>query len=265
MTHKCGFIGFGNMAKAIWAGMKKNGMFEESDILICEKNDALNTAISNEFNIKTDTIQAIAASCHFIILAIKPQQLSDVLTSLPRLNTSQCIISILAGISIDTITQLTHPSQAICRVMPNTPALVGKGMSACAFHHVLASDRSQILSIFSHLGKCIEVNERQLDIITAISGSGPAFFYTMANDIMATGMAYGLSEEDARLLISQTMIGAGQMLQTQTDSPETLAKNVTSKGGTTEAGLRQYTLTEGLHQMITAAYKRSVELSKGAI
>lgn len=239
--YNIGFIGSGKMASAIIKGILKSGFVSAQNLLATQsKPDGLKEKS------KTLGIEVICDNkllvqkSDIIFLATKPNQVLDILSEIsPDINSNKLIVSIAAGITTEKLATYLPPKKRIIRVMPNTPALVGEGMSGIyGGEFATKEDIEYVIQMFSTIGKCIVVeNESQMDIVTAISGSGPAFFYKVINDIARTGEKLGLNYEKALLLSIQTAIGSAKMALNRDISMEQLISNVATKGGCTRVGI----------------------------
>ena len=239
--YNIGFIGSGKMAGAIIKGLLKSNFIEPSLILatqaeiegLKEKSQALGVDIILDNKI-------LAQKSDIIFIATKPNQVIDILAEIkPFINSDKLIVSIAAGVNIKKIETNIGENIGVIRVMPNTPALVGEGMTAIIGNNfVKENELNYIQNLFKTIGKCIVLNEEsQMDIVTAISGSGPAFFYKVINDIARAGESLGLSYEKALLLSIQTAIGSAKMALNREISMEELIANVATKGGCTRVGI----------------------------
>jgi pyrroline-5-carboxylate reductase len=262
-----GFIGAGNMATALIEGLIRTG-FAPGQLHASDRSDErLRALAARGVQTSTDNATVVAAS-DIVVLAVKPQvlggvlqELREVLRARPRL-----LISIAAGIQIQSLQEWTHPAQAIVRCMPNTPALVQAGASGLyANTAVSAEQKQQAAAIMEAVGiACWLDQEQQLDAVTALSGSGPAYFFLMMEAMEAAGTALGLSAEVARRLCLQTAFGAAKLALESTVEPSELRRRVTSPGGTTEAALKQFEgdgYRELVTRALTAAAARSAELA----
>jgi pyrroline-5-carboxylate reductase len=258
---KIGFIGFGKMAQAMCHGIVSSGIVTPQNIGYTDKI-TLNSPFSSY------PLRELITESDILFLSVKPQNLSEITWPSTADQTGKHIISILAGKTLQTL-QNQFGSIAITRVMPNTPAMVNKSMSAfCHNSHVTEKQKQTAESLLKSFGKILEVTEDALDIVTAISGSGPAFFYRIATYISKTSQEHGLSHHEAITLIAQTLIGTGHMLLESGKTPETLISDVSSPNGTTVAGLEKLEnspIATILEQTIEAAYNRSKTLSKEAL
>ncbi len=238
--YNIGFIGSGKMAGAIIKGLLKTGFVAPKNVLatqaetdgIIEKEQALGVKILLDN-------KALVEKSDVIFVAVKPNQVEEVLNEISDLISSEkLVVSIAAGVKIDKIESKLSLARVI-RVMPNTPALVGEGMSAIVGgKNVQKEDLEYIYNLLSNIGKCIVLeDETQMDIVTAISGSGPAFFYKIMNDIARAGEKLGLDYEKALLLSVQTALGSAKMALNRDKTMEELVANVATKGGCTRVGV----------------------------
>ena len=265
LNKKVGFIGCGNMAEAIISAITKN-VVSSKNIFVSDVNIQRLNYVSSKYK-----LTKLPDNCHvvelsdIIFLAVKPYQIEDVLKETACcFNKSKIVISIAAGIKTSRIEK--HLKKVpIIRVMPNTPALVGEGAIAITkgryanFRHLDIAKK-----LLDLCGIVVTVDESQMDTITAVSGSGPAYIFYIAEIMQKTAKKLGLSEKIAKKLVNQTLLGASQMLVSSTDGPETLRQKVTSKGGTTEAAFKVLTnqgFAKIFEQAIFEAMKRSREIS----
>lgn len=266
MTHKIGFLGFGSMAQAICKGALSSGILRSEFVYFTQRNTEKGNQAVSELGITMCTTEDLVQTVDILVLGIKPQQLSDALSSVSPLSSSLTVVSLLAGTSLSTLSSYCETDTGIVRTMPNTPALIQKGVTAlCSNSFVKPDHLATIQSIFSSVGTALFVDESDMDSVTALSGSGPAFVYAIARDIAQAGVSLGLSEDTAHHLVSETLIGAGEMLKLRSKSPNDLIADVASPGGTTEAGLLAYSqqdITSRLNAVIVAAATRSAELRK---
>ena len=238
---KIGFIGSGKMAGAIIKGLVKTG-FTKAENLIATQAEPLGVEEkSKELGIRIilDNKELVKLS-DVIFIAVKPNQVLGVLEEIkPFITSEKLIVSIAAGVNLNKLeTNLPNETRVI-RVMPNTPALVGEGMSGMIGGKAVNNeDLGFVKSLLSTIGKCIIAdNENQMDIVTAISGSGPAFFYKVINEIARAGEKLGMDYEKALLLSIQTAIGSAKMALNRNISMEQLISNVATKGGCTAVGV----------------------------
>jgi pyrroline-5-carboxylate reductase len=239
---KLAFIGGGNMAAAMIGGMLQKG-FAASEIEVAETGAERRTWLEQEFGVTTHASAAAmltaAVTAEVIILAVKPQQLGVLLRTLPTLKPEQLVLSIAAGVRANDISRWLGGHQAVVRAMPNTPALVGAGIAGLfALPSVSAAQKAQASRILDAVGRTVWVaEEAQIDAVTAISGSGPAYVFFFIEALEQAGIDLGLPPETARLLTLQTFFGSAALAIKDQSAPAELRARVTSKGGTTERGI----------------------------
>lgn len=267
MTTELAIIGAGNMAEAIARGVLRNKIIPSSAMTAADPSSARRELFTRDLGIRSVENAADAArGAKIVLLSVKPQSMADVLQSLATvIDTNTLIVSIAAGISTDFIAKhLGDKPWRIVRVMPNTPMLIGEGMSAIsAGMNASASDLSRVRQLFESAGKVIEVDEDKMNAVTAMSGSGPAYFFLLIEHMIRAGEALGLTTEQSATLAKQTALGAAKLLATSEDTPAELRRKVTSPGGTTHAAITHME-SNGLPQIIvdaiTAAERRGKEL-----
>jgi len=263
------FIGAGNMAAALIGGLVADGT-DPQGIIASDPDQAKCDALSAATGIRTttDNTQAVSAA-EVVVLAVKPQVLQQVATSLEGVVQEQrpLVMSIAAGVLSQTIDAWLGGNIALVRCMPNTPAMLQCGATGLfATNNVSEAQRGQAESIMRAVGLTTWVPEEGLmDAVTAVSGSGPAYFFLVMEAMQAAAEQMGLDEQSARLLTLQTALGAARMAIESTDAPATLRERVTSPGGTTEQAIRSFEndqLREIVSRALHAARDRSVELSQ---
>jgi pyrroline-5-carboxylate reductase len=260
-----GFIGGGNMAEALIKGMKDQGMRHE--IIVSEPREERRKYLKNSYGIKTTPSNKEAvSSCDIIILAVKPQNMIEVLDEISDLVTDEkTIVSIAAGITFSFL-QSRLKTKRLIRVMPNTPALIQEGMSVISLCECFSDQSVNLVrEIFMSIGRVITLPERQMNAVTALSGSGPAFIALFIEAMIEAGVRMGLGNDDATTLAIQTAIGTSRLLDTGM-SPSRLREMVTSPGGTTEAGLRVFnekSFKEIVASALERARQRAEELASG--
>jgi pyrroline-5-carboxylate reductase len=256
-----GFIGGGNMAEALIKGLTAAGT---KDIVVSEPDAQKRARLENLYGVKTEAAgRVVVSSCNQIVLAVKPQVMDNVLDEFAGIALGgKTVISIAAGITLSYLSEKLGTDNVI-RVMPNTPALVLSGMSAIARGRgVTPEGFGAAVKIFSAVGKTVEVLESDMDAVTALSGSGPAFAAYFVWAMVDAAVALGLTAEVATVLALQTVAGTVKLLETGRH-PTELIKAVASPGGTTEAGLRvldERGFKELVADTLNAAAKRSAEL-----
>ncbi|MDC0430557.1 pyrroline-5-carboxylate reductase [Candidatus Thioglobus sp.] len=238
-----GFIGAGNMAYAIISGLINND-FSAENIKISDTNESLLSLRKKEFNLEVFTDNSeLVRHCDVIVLAVKPQMLSSVCQLLKQaLNSNTLIISIAAGVRVHDIDHWLGGDCAIVRTMPNTPALLNQGVTGMfANERVSDAQKELATSILNSVGQSLWVtDEVMLDAVTALSGSGPAYFFLMIESMSKAGVALGLDEKTAQSLSIQTALGASMMASVSDESPRDLRANVTSPNGTTQAAIELF-------------------------
>lgn len=232
------FIGGGNMARAIISGLKANG-YLMTDINVIEPEAEKRAALQADFGVSATEQLPSVALADIVVLAVKPQQLRDLSIFLGSLLQKQLIISIAAGIRAQDIGRWLGGYQSIVRVMPNTPAQIQAGVSGLyALSDVSTAQRAQAERIMQAVGDVIWLDkEAQMDAVTAISGSGPAYVFYFIEALQQAALELGLNEEQAKTLSLQTFLGASKLAEQSTEAPATLRSQVTSKGGTTEQAI----------------------------
>lgn len=263
---KIGFLGAGSMAEAMISGLIKGGVMTPEQIIVTNRSnhDRLQE-LKNRYGIGIiENKEVFIQESSIVLLAMKPKDVSEGIRSIRAFVDNQLIISVLAGISIHTLEELFDKDIAVIRAMPNTSASIGKAATAIA-----ASDRVNIgelktcQTLFEAIGICTIVSENQLDAVTGLSGSGPAYIYYLVEVLEKAALEVGIDEKIARELILQTLSGASEMLKVTGKSPTLLRKEVTSQGGTTEAGLsvlKELQFEEAMIACVKRATERSVEL-----
>jgi len=259
------FIGGGNMAQALIGGLINRGL-PATRITVSDPVEEIRQLLLEKDVHVTDNNVAAIKDADIVVLAVKPQVLGLVLKPLQGLFDGKLIISIVAGAEIKTISALTGNDRVV-RVMPNTPALVQTGAHGMfAYDVVEAKDRELATQVLAATGLTIWVNsEAQVDAVTAVSGSGPAYFFYMMESMIRAGKNMGLDEKVATALTLQTALGAAQMAITSSNSPAELRKNVTSPNGTTQAALEVFDraqISQNIQTALAAAQKRSQELAQ---
>lgn len=273
LSKKIGFIGAGQMAKALAGGFVQSGLVEPRSVIACDPVPAALEAFASAVPgaQRASSNVEVAATSDILFLAVKPQQMPAVLAELrTQVSGKQLIISIAAGIRLAKLNDgLADPSRKeplrLVRVMPNTPCLVGASASGyCVGSATSAEDGQLVAQLLSAVGKAIQVEEKLLDAVTGLSGSGPAFVYVLIEALSDGGVRMGLPRDVASTLAAQTVLGAAQMVLTTGEHPAVLKDRVASPGGTTIAGLQALEaggFRGALIAAVEAATKRSIELA----
>ena len=262
-----GFIGAGNMAYALIKGLLSNG-FDAKNINVSDSNEGLLIKRQSELNITTySDNSAILDNSDIVVFAVKPQVLSIVCLQLKnKVKQSHLFVSIVAGIRANDINRWLGGNFALVRTMPNTPALFQSGVTGLFANDLVSAQQKELVtSILSSVGECFWVDEEKLiDAITAISGSGPAYFFLLMQSITQAATALGLDEKTGNSLSIQTSLGASLMATKSGKDSKTLRKEVTSPNGTTQAAIESFQDQnfEGIVAAATrAAYDRARQLS----
>lgn len=268
-TQTIGFIGAGRMATALGQGCVAAGLVPGRQVIAADPSEEARSLFTQQVPgalVTADNGQALSQA-DIVVLAVKPQMMSDVLARLsPEIELRQLLVSIAAGVTLARLSAGLPAGTRLVRVMPNTPCLVGLGAS-CFCRGATANERdaTSVRQILESVGLAFEVEEERLDAVTGLSGSGPAFVYRMIEALAAGGTAMGLPGELALELAAQTTRGAAEMVLRTGKTPAELRAQVTSPGGTTLAGLDALEAQQGpaaFRAAVEAATKRSVELGQ---
>lgn len=258
-----GFLGFGNMGQAICHGLIDAGTLRADQIVVYDVDPAKAAAATQKGVRSAGSPDLLAAESDILLLATKPQDMATALESVSRsVRAHTLVISIAAGVGIRMLKSHLNDDVRIARVMPNTPALLRAGAAAIAFSdNCTGANRDAATEIFEAVGIAVTVPEEQMDAVTALSGSGPAYFFYFVECLVEAGKELGLDEEKASKLAIQTAMGAGRMLAESGETAAVLRERVTSRGGTTFAALE--TLREkGFPGIVEAALRAAAERSK---
>lgn len=269
-TRKIAFIGAGNMPQSIIGGMVRGG-FPASSIYASNPSRPKLDTLEQKHGIHTsqDNLEVVSAA-DVIVLSVKPQLMADVCAHL-RDNVSdlgsKLVITIAAGIRIEKYHQYLGDNVSMVRVMPNTPSLVGEGVSGIvADDSVTDDDKAFVTEVFDYVGKTIWVNDEDgIDVLGAVAGSGPAYFFEFMAGLQKVAEELGFNSEDARAMVQQTALGAAQMASQSELTLVELRKQVTSKGGSTAKGVEAYQqagLDEISERAVKAAVARNQEMAK---
>ncbi|WP_020562489.1 pyrroline-5-carboxylate reductase [Methylosarcina fibrata] len=270
-THKIGFIGGGNMASSLISGLIASG-HASRNIWVSDINPDTLKSLEDKLKVNVSASnEAVVNEAEVIVLAVKPQIMGDVAQQIADLirQKKTLVVSIAAGITQRSLSRWLGAETAVVRCMPNTPALVLTGATALhANSQVSAEQRNLAETILRSVGIALWVqDESQLDAVTAVSGSGPAYFFLLMEVMEKTAVELGLNEETARLLVQQTALGAAKIALESAESPEQLRKRVTSPGGTTQRAIETFQqggFSELVNKALHAARDRSIEMSKQA-
>ena len=258
---KVAIVGAGVMGEAMIHALNRIGL-ESSQITIREKRQEREVELKGKYGVGSGSLSGSQA----VLLAVKPQDLEKTLSEIgPELSDGTLVVSLLAGIKSVRIEKILGARARVVRVMPNTPLLMGEGMSAISGgKSATGEDVAWVESLLSKSGATLVVDEELMDAVTATSGSGPAYLFGFVEAMIEGAKKLGLKEDDAKLLVSQTLLGAAKMVSESGKDAKTLRENVTSPNGTTAAALAVFDSSkwhEIVFEAMKAARNRSQELS----
>ena len=270
MTEKIGVIGAGKIGSAIARGIIRAGLVKKENVMASDVSDELRQAIARDLDIKvTPDNGALCDFAEIIILAVKPQIVDPVARAIAKkLGKSKLLISVAAGVPLGRIETHLEPGARVVRVMPNIPCVVGAGAAGFAGGgHATAADLEKVGAILNSFGVGLAVEEKYLDAVTGLSGSGPAYVFLFMEALADGGVQVGLSRDVALKLAMQTVYGAARMALESNKHLSELKDEVTSPGGTTIAGLyamEQNGFRGTVMKAVVSATRRSQELGKGS-
>ena len=259
---RVGIVGTGIIGEALIEVLLRAGLSRES-LFVAEKRQERKDEIINKYDVSEIKDYS---SLDAVLFAVKPQDFMATLETISSsLSNSPLIVSFAAGIKIKSIEEKLGKGSRVIRVMPNTPMVMGRGMSAMSLGSAAFSDDQEwVRGFLSKAGEVIVVDESLQDAVTATSGSGPAYYFAFTEAVVGAARRLGITQEDAVTLASQTLIGAALMVQKSGKELSTLRENVTSPNGTTAAALKSFAdsgLEEIVYKAMKAAHDRSIELS----
>ncbi|WP_455244931.1 pyrroline-5-carboxylate reductase [Petrachloros mirabilis] len=264
---KMAFLGGGQMAEAMIGGLLEGGVCQPEFLWATDPVVARGDRLKSEYGIRVSLDNRPAVLwAEIVVLAVKPQSMSQVLEEVGADLCHALVISVAAGVTIRAISEKAEGAKRIVRAMPNTPALVREGMTALAFSDGISEgDRHTARVIFEAVGRVVSVEERLMDAVTGLSGSGPAYVFQAIEALADGGVKMGLPRQTAELLAAQTVLGAAKLVLESGEHPAKLKDRVASPGGTTIAGLHH--LEQGgfratLMGAVEAATRRSQELGR---
>ena len=266
-NERLGFIGVGNMGEALLRGIIGSGLMSPANILASDVNlEKLNSLRDELGIISVDSNNELVKKSDIILLALKPNIISSVLSEVSSdIDQTKLCISIAAGVSTAAIEEVLQTNSPVMRVMPNTPAMVYEGMAAiCPGQYAKDEHIQKTQQIFQAVGKVAIVQEKLMDAVTALSGSGPAFVFLIIESLTDAAIQLGLGHEDAAIMAAQTVLGASKMVVDTGEHPAILKNRVTSPGGTTAAGLYELErrgLRAAIIDAVVAAALRSKQMS----
>jgi pyrroline-5-carboxylate reductase len=267
-------LGAGSMGGAILSGLVKPGVTVSGPIRVTNRTEAKAAGLRSDevisYSTQSDPNANLAAitGARLVLVAVKPAMIPDLLREIAEaLEPDAIVVSVAAGVTIETMEALLPPSVAVLRAMPNTPALVGRGVTGLAAgHRASASDVALAHTLFSTVGAVLEVPESMIDEVSAISGSGPAYVFYLIEQLTHTAVGLGFTPEQASLMVNNTFLGASELLAASGESPQELRRRVTSPHGTTERAIAEMDKADlgGMFDRATAsAIARSKELAAG--
>jgi pyrroline-5-carboxylate reductase len=256
---KTGIIGYGNMGQAIIRGIIANGAISRENLFVAERDKKKLDAARSKCGINAvASNRELVENCGVIILAVKPGSAEAVLRDAAASLKGKLLISICAGITTKKL-ESYFKGLRVVRVMPNLPAVISQGVSALSCgRFAAAKDKKTALSIFSGIGEVIEVKEGLMDAVTAISGSGPAYFFYLAERMIEAAMQMGIPRATAQKLVLKTASGSAGLMCRSKQGPRTLRQQVSSKGGTTEAAFSVFN-KKGLDNVLMSAFKAAAK------
>lgn len=267
--YKIGIIGTGNMASAIINGILSSGFLKSEEIIIFDIDLEKTNKLSNLHNIETSkNISDVFCSSNYVLLSIKPQNLIDIIpiikSSYNPLN--NIIISILAGVPTYYFEKVIGGEPKVIRVMPNSPALVKKGLSAISIgKYTKETEVKFVVDLFNCVGTTILIEERFQNLVTSLSGSGPAYFYLFCKYLIDFGVENGLPFEISKKMVVDTFVGSGEIMKLGEDSLDSLIRKVASKGGTTEKALESFEKNKFkliVNEALESAFQKACEIEK---
>lgn len=263
LQQSIGFLGFGNMGQAIGDGLIEAGEINSSQLVLFDLFGDKLAPYAEQGAIIAQSPADLAAQSDILILATKPQDMEAALVEIQaQFSRDTLVISIAAGLSISFFEKHLGEDARVIRVMPNTPAMVSAGAAGYALNEACSeADEAVARTIFNAVGIGLPVPESSIDAVTAISGSGPAYFFYFVECMCKAGVELGLSEEQATQLAVQTLYGAGRLLVESGESAQSLREKVTSKGGTTHAALESFRSSQ-LDQTVLSAMQAAADRSR---
>jgi pyrroline-5-carboxylate reductase len=264
---KISFLGAGRMASAMVEGLLAKKVRPPADLACNDGGDGTASALASRTGVSAPTdLASLIAPADIIVLACKPQQLAGLDKRLSDLAAGKLVLSILAGKRLASLAKVFPRARNIVRAMPNTPGQIGAGITAwCSLSPLAATDQANVDAILGSLGQVVALAEAQLDAVTGLSGSGPAYVFEFTAALRDAGEAAGLPRDIAGKLAMETVLGSARLMARTGTEPETLRDQVTSPNGTTYAGLQRMKARDFrglLKETVLAATARSEELSK---
>ncbi|MHB8895227.1 MAG: pyrroline-5-carboxylate reductase [Candidatus Geothermincolia bacterium] len=266
--YRVGLIGAGNMGRAMLNAWIDSGILKPEDVCVIDRDLEKAVLARDEFKVEVGSgIGDVAMKSGIVVLAVKPQDSSDVLAEMNgKLSSSQVLLSIAAGLTIDSIRKQVGEGPSIVRVMPNMAALVRAAASAYAVAPGPEGlDPAGVRTLLGAIGEVVEVDEKWMNLVTALSGSGPAYFFYLTEALERAAVDLGMQEDIARVLARQTLWGAAKTIKETGTDPDELRRAVSSPGGTTLAALEEMDssgFVEMISRAVDAATRRAGELAR---
>lgn len=265
---KIAFIGAGNMAAAIVAGLLAKNVFTPADIACLGGSGVSAQKLSERTGIRVSTTpEDLLADADIVVVAFKPQHLASADPRLASLTAGKLVVSVLAAKTLARLATVFPSARNIIRTMPNTPSAIGAGMTGwCALNPLSTSDRDIVHTLLRAIGREVEVPENQIEALMGVSGCGPAFVFEFTAALREAGVAAGLDRDTAQMLAVQTLLGSSRLMAETGTEPETLRNQVTSPNGTTFAGLKRleaHNFRSIIAETVQAAKARAEELAQG--
>ena len=262
---KIGFVGAGNMGQSILKGLINSGI-SQNDLVAITKTADSSKKIATDFKVHASNKIEDIKDCDVVFIGVKPQNINEVLPEIKKsLKDNALLISLAVGIKTENLEKSFENKVKVIRAMPNTPALVGKGITGLAKgKNATDVDLEIAQKLFSSVGKVVVVDENLIDVVAAASGSGPAYYFYVTEAITQAAIELGLSKEIAEVLVNNTFIGSAQLFENSSETVSELRNKVTSPKGTTLAALEtldQNNFKEIWKQALQAAIKRAQEIS----
>jgi pyrroline-5-carboxylate reductase len=265
MTQRIAILGAGVMGETLLSAILRSGR-SAADIVISEKREERAAELREAYGVTVTGNAEAVADADVILLVVKPQDVAALLGEIAdSVRADAIVVSLAAGITIGTMTSALPDGLSVLRAMPNTPALVGEGMFGVSPGPGVSDEQvAAVVALLESGGKVVVVDEAQQDALTAVSGSGPAYVFYLAEAMIAGGVQAGLDADTARTLTAQTLVGASKLLAESDETAEELRRRVTSPNGTTHAAITtfdEHGVKDGLIAGVAAAAARSAELA----
>jgi len=262
---KTGIIGCGNMGGAIARGMAGGGSFSPDSVLLFDKDEERMVSLAAETGCVKSGLRELVSASDILIIAVKPQDFKALAEEMRGDIGEATVVSVMAGVRISAVTGMIGSDLPAARAMPNMAAAVGEAVTCLSFNDK-ALLRGEIKDIFKSIGAVLEIEEKHMDAVTAISGSGPAYLFHLAEAMLEAALDSGIEEKAAVKLVEQTLYGSSLLLRSSEEGPAELIQKVASKGGTTEAAMlvfEEKLMKEIVKDAIREAERRSKQLSGG--